>query len=55
MELIHKLGLSKKLIELKGGKETLYFQDKKRLDAEFVNEKLNKLNNFIKKIYKNIY
>ena len=55
MRLIYKLGLDKKLLELKGGKGTLYYlKNKGRLDSEYVNERLDKLNNKLKsKLYTN--
>ena len=55
MRLIHKLGLDKKLMELKGGKDTLYYlKNKGRLDSGYVNERLDKLNNKLKnKLYTN--
>jgi len=55
MRLIYKLGLDKKLMELKGGKDTLYYlKNKGRLDSGYVNERLDKLNNKLKnKLYTN--
>ena len=50
MKLIHKLGLDKKLFELKGGSETIYcLKNKGRFDSGYVNEKLDKMNYKLKK------
>lgn len=51
MNLIHNLGLDNKLLELKGGIDTIYcLKNKGRLHSEYVNERLDKINNKLKRL-----